>query len=84
MPALSRFYGIVIKMFFRQKEHNPPHFHVTYGDFMGIVSLETLEMEEGDLPPRALKMVKEWAALHRDELLEVWRSQDFKEIEPLQ
>lgn len=83
MPELSRFYGIAIKMFFRQREHAPPHFHVVYGNSVGIVNLETLEMEEGDLPPRALSMVREWAELHRTELLEVWNTQNFRKIEPL-
>lgn len=83
MPEISRFYGLVIKMFFRSSEHNPPHFHVAYGDYLGVINLETLEMEEGDLPPRALKMVKEWATCHKDELLAVWRSQNFRKIDPL-
>lgn len=83
MPELSRFYGLVVKMFFRQKEHNPPHFHVSYGSFVGIVNLETLQMEEGDLPDRAMAMIREWASKHRDELLEVWETQQFRKIEPL-
>lgn len=70
-------------MFFRQAEHNPPHFHVAYGDYMGVVNILTLEMEEGDLPARALGMAKEWAAMHRDELIAIWRSQEFKKIAPL-
>ena len=83
MPEISRFYGLVIKMFFRGREHNPPHFHVTYGTFVGIVDLDTLEMTEGDLPPRAIAMVRAWAALHRGELMDIWNSQDFRRIDPL-
>lgn len=83
MPELSRFYGLVVKMFFRQREYNPPHFHVAYGAFVGVVNLDTLEMEEGDLPPRAMEMVREWASLHRAELTEVWKTQKFRKIEPL-
>lgn len=83
MPELSRFYGIVIKMFFRQKEHDPPHFHVVYGDRLGVIDIGTLEMVEGDLPPRALALVREWASLHRNELAAIWNTQKFNPIEPL-
>ena len=83
MPEISRFYGLVIKMFYRQREHNPPHFHATYGDYVGVVDLETLEMQEGDLPPRAMAMLREWAAQHRDELMDVWTTQRFRKIPPL-
>lgn len=83
MPELSRFYGLVIKMFFQQAEHNPPHFHVTYGNFVGCIDMDTLEMMEGDLPPRAIALVKEWAVQHREELLDVWKTQRFRKIDPL-
>ena len=59
MPELARFYGIVIKMYLIKKEHNPPHFHAIYGDCMGSIDLEKLEMTEGDLPSKALKLVLE-------------------------
>ena len=58
MPVIARFYGIIIKMFFQQSEHNPPHFHVAYGEYLGIINIQTLEMMEGDLPSRVLSMVK--------------------------
>lgn len=54
MPEISRFYGLIIKMYFRVAEHNPPHFHVIYGDTAGIFDIETLKMLEGDLPLKAL------------------------------
>ena len=53
MPVISRFYGIVIKMYLRQKEHNPPHLHAFYGDYVGLFSLEEGEMYEGDSCQRA-------------------------------
>lgn len=59
MPVISRFYGVIIKMYFSQSEHNPPHLHAIYGDYMGAIDIRTGEMIEGDLPNRALKMVKE-------------------------
>ena len=57
MPVISRFYGIVIKMFY--KEHNPPHIHAIYGEYMGAINIKTMELTEGDLPPKALALVKE-------------------------
>ena len=61
MPVIARFYGIVIKMYF--KEHGTPHFHALYAEYNGVFEIESLEMIEGDLPNRAQKMVKEWAEL---------------------
>ena len=49
MPVISRFYGLVIKMYFGASEHNPPHFHVAYGEYSGIFSLQDLSMIE--IPP---------------------------------
>lgn len=52
VPEISRFYGIVIKMFFKPKEHEPSHIHALYGEYMGEFNIRTLEMIEGDLPKR--------------------------------
>lgn len=52
MPEICRFYGIVIKMFFKPKEHEPSHLHALYGEHVGIFDLQTMEMTEGDLPKR--------------------------------
>ena len=62
MPEISRFYGIVIKMYFG--DHNPPHFHAEYGDKQVVVNLNTLVIIAGKLPPRAMGLVTEWATLH--------------------
>ena len=59
MPVISRFYGITIKMYLRQKEHNPPHIHAIYGECIGMFSLEDGEMFEGDIPSKGQHMVKE-------------------------
>lgn len=85
MPILSRFYGIIIRMYFLQKEHNPPHIHVIYGDETFSISIKELEIIDGEKNPisRVLAMVKEWIALHQNELLEMWETQDLHEIEPL-
>ena len=65
MPVISRFYGMIIKMYFQQREHNPPHFHVIYGDYMGAIDIRTLQLLEGDLPQKALSMATEWGAEHQ-------------------
>ena len=62
MPVLSRFYGIIIRMYFQQAEHNPPHIHALYGEDMAAIDIQTGEVLEGHLPPKALSMVWEWAA----------------------
>lgn len=83
MPVVSQFYGIIIKMYFLSKEHNPPHIHVIYGENNAIIEIETAKVLEGSIPLRALKIVKEWIILHQRELLEIWNTQKFKKIEPL-
>lgn len=59
MPVLSRFYGIIIRMYFIQAEHNPPHIHAIYGEDAAAIALRTGELLEGNLPPKALSMVRE-------------------------
>jgi hypothetical protein len=84
MPELSRFYGIVIKMYFAQSEHDPPHIHAIYNDRMGAVDIHNGHMIEGDLPAKALAMVREWLALNREGLLEIWRTQQYRKLPPLE
>ena len=84
MPILSRFYGIVIRMYFQQAEHNPPHIHALYGDDMAEVDIRTGEIIEGSLPPKALAMVREWIELNKKDLLHMWNTQEFKTLSPLE
>jgi len=58
MPEISRFYGIVIRLFYG--DHMPPHFHVSYGSCSAKFNIENLNWIEGNLPPRATAMVEEW------------------------
>jgi hypothetical protein len=81
MPEITRFYGIIIKLFFG--DHPPPHFHAVYGEQNALFNIETLEMIEGDLPPRARKLVLEWATEYKDELFKMWQTQEFKKLPPL-
>ena len=86
MPEISRFFGIVIRMFYA--EHGVAHFHARYGRSNASIAIETLGVIGGSLPPRALGMALEWAALHRAELLEDWdrlrRAEPPRPIPPLQ
>lgn len=86
MPELSRFFGMVIFMYF--DDHPPPHFHVRYGSQRAIIEIRTLAMLQGRLTPKALALVTEWAALHRDELLDAWdragRHEKLPSIAPLE
>lgn len=84
MPVLSRFYGIVIRMYFLQREHNPPHIHAIYGENVAAITIADGKVLEGDLPAKALEMVREWLSGHRDELLSIWETQEFKQIPPLE
>lgn len=70
MPEISRFFGIVIKMYYN--DHAPPHFHAEYGSHEVIVRIDPISVMRGFMPPRALAMVLEWALIHRAELLSDW------------
>ena len=70
MPEISRFFGIVIQMFW--SDHAPPHFHAFYAGDDCAVNIRTLEVMLGSLPRRAMALTLEWAALHREALTEDW------------
>jgi hypothetical protein len=85
MPALSQFLGIVITMYFN--DHNPPHFHVRYDEYRALISINNFSILEGNLPPRILGLVMEWAGLHKEELMENWNllqnTGKYNKIDPL-
>ena len=83
MPILSRFNGIVIRMYFQQAEHNPPHIHAIYNDSVAAISINEGEVLEGYLPQKKLIMVQKWVALHRQELIQIWTTQNFIKLPPL-
>lgn len=70
MPEISRFFGIVVAMFYG--DHAPPHFHVRYAGHRAIVSIESGTVLTGELPPRAVGLIAEWVELHRSELRMNW------------
>ena len=84
MPEISRFYGIVIKMFFKPKEHEPSHIHALYGEYIGEFNIKSLEMIQGDLPAKAQELVREWLSEHQDELQKMWENQIIEKLPPLQ
>ena len=85
MPELSRFYGIVVKMYYNN--HSPPHFHAEYGSDGMVVDINTLAIIGGRIPPRATGLVMEWAAQHQTELQQAWTQarnmQPLDSIDPL-
>ena len=84
MPVLSRFYGIIIRMYFQQSEHNPPHIHAIYGENVAAIDFQEKKIIEGELPAKALELVLEWIDIHQKELKYIWETQDFKNIKPLE
>ena len=82
MPVLSRFYGIIIRMYFQQSEHNPPHIHAIYGENVAAIDFQEKKIIEGELPKKALELVTEWISIHEEELKEIWDTQNFKKIKP--
>lgn len=70
MPEVSRFFGIVIKLYYN--DHQPAHFHALYGEHEALIEIDTLAVLRGALPRRALALVLEWAALYRHELRADW------------
>ena len=84
MPVISRFYGIIIRMYFNQAEHNPPHIHAIYGDDTAEITIQDGKILEGHLPPKALSMVREWIDLHKTDLMTIWETQEFRALQPLE
>ncbi|HOJ71903.1 MAG TPA: DUF4160 domain-containing protein [Syntrophorhabdaceae bacterium] len=83
MPEISRFFGIVIIMYY--DDHNPPHFHARYGNYSIVIRIEDFAILEGYLPPRALGLVIEWADIHKNELLKNWQlSKEHKPLFPIE
>jgi hypothetical protein len=82
MPEISRFLGVVIRMYYN--DHSPPHFHAEYGGFEISVEIES-GIVTGRFPPRALKNVQEWAEENRRSLIENWEfAQNHLPLKPIQ
>lgn len=83
MPAIACFYGICIRMYFLQTEHNPPHVHAIYGEHAAAIDIATGQVLDGWLPPRALGLTADWVAANQKQLLTMRRTQKFKPLPPL-
>ena len=83
MPTISHFYGIIIVMYFRNKEHNPPHIHAITQDFDAPFLISTGEVMEGDFPPKAKALVKEFIMLNQQALLDMWETEKYAKLPPL-
>ena len=85
MPTISRFFGILIQMYFN--DHSPPHFHVKYGESEALIGIKDFALLEGKLPSKVHGLVIEWASLHQEELMQNWQlatqNQSLNKIEPL-
>ena len=86
MPEISRFFGIIIAMYYN--DHAPPHFHAKYGDLEAVIAIDNGEVVEGRLPHRDLGLIQEWREFHKAELAEDWKlareRKALKRIDPLE
>lgn len=80
MPVIARFCNIIIKLYYIEDEHNPPHIHIKYNEYEGIFDISSGEMTRGELPKNVKRLVKEFIDLYRDRLLSMWENQDFEEL----
>ncbi len=84
MPEISRFYGIIIRMFYN--EHNPPHFHFVFGEYKGVIYIES-GIIQAKAPIKVIKKVSEWYELNKEELAKNWElaqnGETLNKIEPL-
>lgn len=81
MPELCRFQGIIITMYFN--EHNPPHFHAEYNGVETLFDLVQGVFIKGALPSRQSRLVLAWYELHKEELMEMWETKEFRKIKPI-
>lgn len=84
MPVISRFYGIVITMRHSESEHNPPHIHAKYGEYKAVFSIKDGILLIGNMPPKAKQLINEFILSYKDDLLNMWNTQSFKTLPPLE
>lgn len=87
MPEISRFYGIIIKMYFNDvQQHHKPHIHAFYGDYEAVIAIDG-DMLSGSMPSKQLRMINGWLAIHEDEVYAAWnnavKGNHFDKIKPL-
>ena len=72
MPTLSMFFGIIIRMYYAPKEHNPPHIHAYYQNFKAVINIQNCDIINGELPTKQVRLVNAWIEIHKDELIADW------------
>lgn len=83
VPIIAVFYGIVIRMYFQQSEHNPPHVHAFCDGYAAAIGIRDVSIMDGSLPQRASGLVRDWILVHQVELLDMWETQEFRRLAPL-
>ena len=83
MPTISHFCGIIIVMYLRNKEHNPPHIHAITNDFAAPFMIETGEIMDGVFPTKAKALVKEFILVYQNELMHMWETEEYIKLPPL-
>ena len=83
MPTICSFYGIIIVMYLRDKEHNPPHIHAITQDLDAPFLIENGELMEGVFPHKAKELVKEFILKYQKELKEMWETETYRKLPPL-
>lgn len=84
MPVIAKFYGKILKIYYRQKEHNPPHLHATYGAYDGVFELIDGEMFEGNIPLKEQQIVRRFIRYYTARLIEMWETQNFEILPPIE
>lgn len=80
MPVIYRFFGIKITMYPLCQDHEPPHIHASYGEFLAKFNINTLEMTDGLFPNKQSNLVRDFIIAHKEELLEMWKNQNIYKI----
>lgn len=83
MPIIAIFCGIIVRMYFLQSEHNPPHVHAIYQDRAAAIAIGDLRVLDGGLPPDKLHEVRRWIARYQCELSQMWHTQQFMRLPSL-
>ncbi len=73
MPTLSIFFGIIVRMYYAPKEHNPPHIHAYYGKWSCVINISNCTVTRGSLPPKQIRLICAWIEIHRSELNSNWK-----------
>ena len=83
MPTISSFYGIIILMHLTRKEHKPPHIHAYYGECEATFYISNGEIYEGSFPKKGSQLVKEFILKYQKELMEMWETEVYRKLPPL-